>query len=202
MKKITKLFVVFSLALIVLCGCTRTYSDGYAEQVSPWTMAYDIIFGKPARKAIEPLTPMKLTGDPALDAKAIAFNAHVEAENKRIAKYNEGAQSDKENPDDGLIELIGLAMTAGGLGWAKTFISKRNAEKIRDLAIVGEKKASVRYQAAKEAVRSDDDLLEKVRDLAQIAEYTVDDYQEIYAKHGDTIEGTKRALKEIQRKNS
>lgn len=106
--------------------------------------------------------------------------------------------------DNGLLPLIGLIVTAtgGSLGWAKTFINKKNAEKLRDLAVDEKKSAQVRYQAAKDAVRDDTGLLSKVKSLAAIAAQTFEDQKEIYDKHGDTIDGVRRAYNEVSNKNS
>lgn len=199
--KIT-LLLTLPITLLLLFGCGRTYEDGYTEEISWYAKTYDVIFGKPIRKQLKPIEKMKLTGDEEVDANIVAFNKRVDSENERINIHNKGAQEDREDPDNGLIPLIGIIMASGGVGWARTFITKKNVEKIRDLAIDEKKVAQVRYQASKDAVRDDVGLLSKVKSLAAIAAQTIKDQKEIYEKHGDTIDGVRRAYIEISNKKS
>jgi len=200
MKKV-KLFLLLTLPLMMLFACQRVYPDGYTEEISPWQAAYDIVVGKPARKEVKPLEKMKLTGDPIVDTTIIAFNKTVDKENERIKKHNKGAQDDKEDPDTGLLSLLGALATAGGLGWAKAFLNKRTAEAGRDLATDEKRALSAMYQASKDVIRDDVGLLSKVKKMANIAANSAREQKDIYEEHGDTVAGMKRAYAEITSKN-
>ena len=188
----TVLYLTLPMTLFLLLACQRVYPDGHTQDISWYQATYDVIFGKPPRKEID-LKTVEKTGDSVVDAKVKAA----------IEKHNKGAQSDREDPDNGLIPLLGIISTAGGFGWARTFLTKRNAEAARDLATEEKREAQVRYQAAKDIVREKDtDMLDKIKELAGVAARTVKEQKHIYDEHEDDIKGVRAAYSRLFRKNS
>lgn len=194
------LYCTLPLALLLLFACTRTYQDGSTEEVGFIDKAFDIIGGTPARQEKQELSKIPKTGNPQVDAYIAMENARIEKENEAIRKHNEGAKKDKENPDNGLLGILGLIATGTGYGFLNQYLKKQNAEKLRDIANGRANNLSARYQAAKEAVRDDTDKLEKMKRLAQMAESEVKSNQEFIEHNGDTIMKIKEIVKKVAEK--
>lgn len=103
-----------------------------------------------------------------------------------------------EESSTGLITLITALAGAGGFGWVRNFINKKNGEALRS---IGSKEATIvkgRYQAIKEFYRNDPDTLGQIKLLSAQGAQLVRENMDMLEHHGDDIETFKGIYKGIK----
>jgi len=193
MKKVI-IILVITLTLVMV-ACTRTYPDGATQEIGWWDATLDFVGGKPSREEKDLLKIKEKTGDEAKDKLIQKENEEIKKQNEAIAKHNEGAKKDREDPDEGLLYVLGGLLSLAGMGWGKEFLNKRNIEKLRvgtneQLAI-----SNARYQAIKEGVRDNPTMIETVKFLAAQGQKLAEDEMKYLAAHTDDIEYFKKIIK-------
>lgn len=200
MKKI-KFFMYLTLpmTIMVLVGCTRTYDNGYTQEISVMDAVFDIFSGKPTLKPMEELKPIEETGDPVIDAQIKEKNEAIDEQNKAIRKHNEAAKNSEENPDSGLLGIIGVITTAAGYGAWKMLLSKKNLEAARNLLNDEHTVLKSRYQAVKEEFRENGPMLAKIKKAGQIGAEIAAEQKEVLGKHSGTIETFKKLYSSLHK---
>jgi len=160
------MFLTLPMTIIFLVGCERIYENGYTQEIGWWDATLDIFAGKPTLKKMKNLEKISETGDEKIDALIKVKNDAIEKQNGIIDTHNEAAKHSQENPDGGMMTLIGLAMSAGGIGWARTFLNKRNIEALRTKEGAKTVVLQSMYQGVKEKFRDKEVILNEIKDAA------------------------------------
>lgn len=197
------LYLILPLTLFILVACTRTYPDGETQEVGWIQATIDKFIGNPNRKEQEVLAVKTVIPNPdnllaITKANEIIKkeNKSIEDENEKIVKHNKGAQEDQENPDEGLLALLGIAATAGGVGWLNAYLKKKTMEDLRDLAVNQKHVVYARYEGAKAAAREGPTTIEKIKLMAGEAAELIMQQQELLKDHPDAISAIKDIVKD------
>ncbi len=202
MKSIkTMLYLTLPLTLFILFACERTYPDGATEEVGWFDATLDIFGGTPKRTKKDLLKEKQLTDDAEKNKAIIKENNLIAAENVKIEKHNKGAKDDEENPNTGLLGLLGVVATATGYGWVRTFLNKKTVEAARSLADKQRHVSNARYQAIKDGYRDDASVLDKIKLLAKEGTIFARQNMELIEKNPDDIEIFKAIMAKAKEKS-
>lgn len=202
MKSIkTMLYLTLPLTLFILFACERTYPDGATEEVGWFDATLDIFGGTPTRKKKDLLKEKQLTDDEEKNKAIVKENKLIAAENMKIEKHNKGAKDDEENPNTGLLGLLGVIATATGYGWVRTFLNKKTVEAARSLADKQRHVSNARYQAIKDGYRDDASVLDKIKLLAKEGTIFARQNMELIEKNPDDIDIFKAIMAKAKEKS-